>query len=439
MHSAPRAWLLASLRLLLIALVAASALAACSVGGDDDGDDAEPAATSEAAAPTPSASAAETPAATEPAADTTPAPDASPEATPGGGIGDPPATTEQTRVEEILADPAAFEGTPVVLDADVVEVVASEAMTVRDDASGGSLLVVGAPGVIPADLTAGDFARVSGEVRSFAIDDIEFEIGATLDDEAFADFAGEPVVIASDVRVGLVAVDDLLATPDRYLDRRITLTGPVSEARSEQALVFAALAGDERVLVVAPFRAVPAGEAQERWFRATGTPRILDDGNRDDFGDDLAFLFEDDAFADFQGQPVLVAEVIERLSDPTNTTVAEALAGGASEPSGVILSGTVASQLAQQALTLTDADGNTLLVVAQEGALATGLTDGATVLARGTLTPFSADGSEALIWRALGIDPAAEAYAPFVGQPALIAERVDLVAVAGAGAGAAEE
>lgn len=424
----------------IITLVLFALLAGCSVGGDDDDDDVtaspETTATEPASGPTPTGAAATSatpeatadPNATEPAPGSTPA--ASPATTPVTGIGDPPVTV--VSVSDVLDDPPAFIDQPVTLDADVVENVDDLAFTMADTGADAPLLVVGAPGVIPADLEAGAYVRVAGVVRAFEQADIELAIGAGLDDDAFDAYAGAPVVIASEVRIGLVSVDGLLADPDVYVDRRVTVTGPLGQIISPQAFTLGALESSNasgELPVVATFRAIAPSIAADKWVRATGTVRTLDAAN-DDLPAELADLFEDDAFAEFAGGPIVVLDLLEILSDDVTATTGDIVSDPetfAAQP--VIVNDTVGTLLAAQAFTL-EANGQQLLVVAREGTAPTDLTAGAIVLVNGIVDTFTTTGTDAIVWESLGINPADPSLAAFDGQPAIIADRVDVVAVA---------
>jgi hypothetical protein len=333
-------------------------------------------------------------------------------------------------VSDIASDADRFIDQPVTLNADVLTAVGDVAFTVTDPGSDARLLVVGGPGVVPSDLDTGAFVRIAGIVRTFDQPQIELAIGTGLNDDSVAEFAGEPVLVANEVRIGLVSVDGLLGDPVAYEGRRITVTGPVGEVISPQGLILASRNGGGAVLIAAPFRAVSADLAADKWVRATGTVRVLDEG-ADGFDDPgLAFLFDDDAFAEYAGEPVVVLDLLEVLSDDTTATTAEIVADpGSVAGETVIVSAIVESVMGQQVFAL-QADGQPVLVVGREGVVPADVTPGAVVLVRGIVNTFATTGTEALVWQALGVNTADPAFADFAGAPAIIAGRVDLVAVA---------
>ena len=116
------------------------------------------------------------------------------------------------RVEDIVGDPAAYDGREVTVEADVEEVHSPRAFALDEDSpvAGGidnDLVVLYPMSASLADIDdqwLNNRVRVTGTVRTVSIVDIEREIGWDLDPEIEADLEGmKPVLIARTVeRVG---------------------------------------------------------------------------------------------------------------------------------------------------------------------------------------------------------------------------------------------
>ena len=101
----------------------------------------------------------------------------------------------------VLEDPDRFVGTTVRLRDRVTEVVTARSLTLGP----GRLLVLNIAVATAIDdmgdddqRLVGDSVEVTGEVRLFAMDDIEAEVGI-LDEELFRAFTGKPVMIARSI------------------------------------------------------------------------------------------------------------------------------------------------------------------------------------------------------------------------------------------------
>ncbi len=108
-------------------------------------------------------------------------------------------------------------------------------------------IVIGEPG----DLAEGNLVQVRGIVRIFRIADIEREIGADLDDAAWEEWEGKPVVVATEVdrtvvradfadefaNARLVTIDSLTDDPNLFVGQRVVLTGEIEERSGPRGFV----------------------------------------------------------------------------------------------------------------------------------------------------------------------------------------------------------
>lgn len=106
---------------------------------------------------------------------------------------------------DITANPAEFVGSRVTVSGEVNDVVADSAFTIGGDdfADGEELLVVAVDVPIEREgdeeLSEEDVVQVTGTVRMFSLAATDDDLGVRLDPETFAEFEGEPVIVADTV------------------------------------------------------------------------------------------------------------------------------------------------------------------------------------------------------------------------------------------------
>jgi hypothetical protein len=122
-------------------------------------------------------------------------------------------------IDEIVADPVRYDGRSVIVSGEVVAAVSRRAFVMGGDDFGGIRLLVVSIGTLPvrqgrsveSPLAPQDIVQVSGEVRSFAIRQLERDFDIDLDDRLILAFEGQPAIIARSIvltpRTGAAAID----------------------------------------------------------------------------------------------------------------------------------------------------------------------------------------------------------------------------------------
>ncbi|MDP8922025.1 MAG: hypothetical protein M3O34_04015 [Chloroflexota bacterium] len=241
-------------------------------------------------------------------------------------------------VGEIMANANAYMGQEVSVVGDVDDILGPRSFTIEDDnvLSVAELPVVSprplvGPSGRPLELDPLDddgFALPSnllmtGTVHRFDLAAFEERLGLDLDDARWAEWAGQPVLVArSIVRrpqfLGWEAatVDSIVDHSWLYLDKAVTVRGEVSEALGPRAFILEDddLLFDEEVLVVTTgpildrqghMPGVVALVDREAWVTGTVRRFAVADVARE-LGVDLA----DEAFAAWEGRPAIIARSV---------------------------------------------------------------------------------------------------------------------------------
>ena len=236
-------------------------------------------------------------------------------------------------LSELVDHPEPMWGATVTVSALVAELIDPRTMLIGNDDPivGDKALVVGSvelsrlldqPG---APIAEGDVARVTGVVRRFDIPSLEADLGVDLDDAGLAGYGRSSVLVAGSVRldpppaVGAgdpeyggsagpeigVTVRDIHDHPERYVGRRVTVSGEVEGTYGPHA----AWVRDVGVLVV-------RREARPAWFDeasalVTGEVRRFD---RRVLAAELGVPLDDPRLAALGGGPVIVASSVEVIT-----------------------------------------------------------------------------------------------------------------------------
>jgi hypothetical protein len=161
----------------------------------------------------------------------------------------------------------------------------------------------------------GSWANVTGVVQSFNFADLESGLGMDLDEEAFADYDEETTVIMGESMVNLEDVWTpgwIQSQPDAYMGRSFIVTGKVGEVVDPNTFTVyedqaVGIAGEILVVYDSAEVMFTPGDNGGDDIQVTGTIHGYDVVAIEDVtGLDL----DDDAFADYEGMPVMVAESI---------------------------------------------------------------------------------------------------------------------------------
>jgi hypothetical protein len=312
----------------------------------------------------------------------------------------------------------------VTTHGEIDEVIGSNAFTVVDDNQ--VMLVLGSEQAIPANLTKGQFVQISGTVHRFDVATFEAELGIGLEDEQYSRFVDQPAMMLRSIRVGTLAINDLLANLDAYQGRTVNITGQIADVVSVQAFSLGTPDAGDKVLAVTPFAAIPRDLGATAWVRVVGTVATLNTANIADLGAQFSFLDKAE-YGQFNGQTVILGTEVEIIAPSETTTVGNILA----QPEGaqtddVTVSSQVGRRVTDQAFTI-GADGRELLVLVATGTQPTDATPGALVVVSGLAQTFSLSNPPQISGQPIGIDLNDANLAPFLGQPILVATGIQVV------------
>jgi len=243
-------------------------------------------------------------------------------------------------VSDITDNPSEYYDSTVTVSGEVGELIGPRAFTIgtQDDLGGGTLLVVGAqqlPNIIEGEaeeIAAEDVTQVTGPVREFNLAEIEDEVGADLDDGLFAEYEGDPAVVANTVDLTAEAADageqgvaatlpDITDNPEEYFGQTLTVDGAVAQiiepnafviveqrlAEDEQLLDDPAALADEGVLVVGGGDPAP-NLTELQAAQVTGLYREFD---LVEFEEELGTDLDDGLYADWDGRPAILASDVQ--------------------------------------------------------------------------------------------------------------------------------
>jgi hypothetical protein len=259
---------------------------------------------------------------------------------------------------EIADNPEQWIGQQVTVRGNLDDLVGQRSFTLTEPGLGADSFLVVAQGAdtIPTEepifgeqgAGAGEWVQVTGMVQRYDLAAVEEDIGFDLQDDLFAAYTQEDlVIVASSINVigdqalpgqeegeaaqvgdqvgdaedmaGMLTVAQIMEDPEQYIGQQVTITANAEEIIGERAFKLDeddALAGgiDNDLLVIGAAANEPQfdeGILNEEQVTVTGTLRMF---NREQLGADLGYDLDADTFADWEGQPVLVAESVTPAS-----------------------------------------------------------------------------------------------------------------------------
>jgi hypothetical protein len=125
---------------------------------------------------------------------------------------------QETAVDEVLESPASMMGQGVTVSGEVDTLLTERALTLRDEGSGGQLLVLVRPtaimnGINPTGvlepvgqiIQSGDTVQIIGTVDQFEREAMAEDLGMVLNEELFASWDGGEVLVADQLDVSIPA------------------------------------------------------------------------------------------------------------------------------------------------------------------------------------------------------------------------------------------
>lgn len=175
------------------------------------------------------------------------------------------------------------------------------------------MLVVGAPPAAGEVATVGDevfpqdIVQVSGEVREFNRAELEEEWGTEFPPEAFEGREGQPVLVGEvfsitqrvqDADADFVDVGDILDDPDEYTGEIVSVADDITSVSSERVFII----GDGLIVIDTTDVVAETALVEGANIEVSGEIGTFDEA---DFGDD--------DLSQYEGNPVLHAEIIQVL------------------------------------------------------------------------------------------------------------------------------
>ncbi|MEZ4573099.1 MAG: hypothetical protein R2849_22830 [Thermomicrobiales bacterium] len=382
-----------------------------------------------------------------------------------------PAVTAQqaegdTSPSDILDSPDDYFDQDVTLqNATVADSVSSQAFTLIGD--GDELLVVGSRDVIPDDISTDSTVTIEGTVREFT-DDADFvdDLGITVDQRAYRDFEGGPVVYASSVNItgdsgeessqnGMqvpeaTPLSTVMEDPSSFYGDQVTILAEIDEHISDDAELWTVSTKDvdDELLVVAQIVDVPGGVTEGAIVRVTGTLGELAPDEPfqviDTEGNSVVIDTDDPAFDDYDEQPMLGASSIEVVAPALDQMIDNILDDPvAYYGEKVTLFGTVDNVGGNRAFSYDGPEGflglteETLLVVGSPDVMTQRIEEDDVVQVTGTVRPFNSADVEGWDEGVFDSEDDSDSFyentddefiAGFDDRPVVVADSVDVLA-----------
>ncbi len=240
-------------------------------------------------------------------------------------------------ISEIVQAPNNYTGKTVTVSGAVNDVLGARAFTLGgDELYGDAQLLVVSRNMVQAPegrsaeeaLASRDVVQVTGPVRLFNLADVEKELGADLDDAAFAPYAGRPAVIAQSVDLtpymgqaasnegfADITLDEITQDLAAYAGQRVVVSGGINVVLNNRAFTIAdnTLLDTNEVLVInATDKDLARAVVAEEPVIVMGNVRLF---NLAEVEQEVGYDLQDDLFADFEGKPMIVARNVSMFRD----------------------------------------------------------------------------------------------------------------------------
>lgn len=323
---------------------------------------------------------------------------------------------------DIMSDPEEYYGVGVTVSGEVNEVIAPNALTIGGEGFGGGedLLIVSASNIpVPpgterdeaAAVLEDDLIQTTGTVQELIIVDVEEELGIDLDDELFADFEGEPAIVAQNINLtprlsnlptGAISIEDITDDEDAFDGQQVSLTGEASELIGQQAFMLGenrenegfAVDFGESILVLTREGIVPEEVVEGVPVEVSGTVRVFREedeaANEAALEEEFGFDIEDGILGGWDDEPILIADSVTAGAAATidiERIMTDALAYVGNQ---VTTGGVVEEVISPEAFVLTSENDDAVvevevLVVGQEGVFTEQIVNEAFVQVSGTV------------------------------------------------------
>lgn len=347
---------------------------------------------------------------------------------PYGGAGFAPGADPLTTItpysetmRAVFDNPDAHYGQNLIIDGLVGQALGDRAFVLRETGALGNDELV----VVDASEEGLDFiqladalVRIEGTVQAYNADEVRQYVGEVFDEGMFADYAERPVLYATAARnlddaQRIAAINE---NPEAFYGHQVSIDGSVGEAVADRAFILNDAAEQVIVITEAP-EGFDFAQVPQAVVRVTG---IVQETGTAGLADMLGEDYNAEAFAPYEGLPVLLASSVVNISD------AETVGNVLDYPNSfvglsVTVEGLVDEILSDRAFYLREdavlgIGARRVLVLAPD---AQAFEADARLRVAGTVQTFNS----AEMSGAYGIDPAAPGLAEYEGQAVIIAER----------------
>lgn len=223
------------------------------------------------------------------------------------------ATAANVTIEYLSGNLANYLGRTVSIRGDVEEIAGDHAFLLGGDLlfGGEGVFIINASGQ-SLDLIEGEGTnvQVTGEVREFILDDIESEYGFDLDNNLFADYENQPVIVAQSMALS-PDPSNISNNPEAYYFRRLAIEGNIATMLNANTMTISdeGLFGGDGILAISPSEAITAGEGAKVVITGVLRPYAYADIDQEH---NLAWNldFQEKIKSEYQNKPVFIIDSI---------------------------------------------------------------------------------------------------------------------------------
>ena len=232
-----------------------------------------------------------------------------------------------------------------------------------------------------------------------------------------------------------VTLNDLLNSPDDYVDQTVSVNGTVEDFISSRSFTLTSDNADGSILVAGAPDVFPNNLYNDSLVQVTGTVRMVDPDDQSEFDpSELGLNFSDDELSQFEDEPIIVAETINTDTDAGTSGNRTPVGDIANDPAAfagqqVSVTSEIGDILDPLSFTLEAGDsGNDILVVGASDSMPNYMAADAIVRVQGDVVIFDTEDEDLFRDAGIDADPSDSVYSPYDGRPAIIASSVKLVA-----------
>lgn len=229
-----------------------------------------------------------------------------------------PDTATNVTPEDISANLADYLGQSVSVRQEVEEITGNYAFLLGTDPlfSGERVLVINASGqAVNLIEGEGTEVQVTGDVREFILADIESEYGFDLDNNVFADYENQPVIVARSIALS-PDPSDISENPAAYYSRRLAIEGNISTIVNANTMTIndSVLFGGDDLLAISPNETITVEKGGDVVITGVLRSYVYAD-IAEEYNLTWDLNFQEQIQAEYQNKPVFIIDGIYSLRD----------------------------------------------------------------------------------------------------------------------------